>query len=228
MTDHILSGLRDARTVTVNPGFFADNYMYLLPFIVQFGIMPLPLDHGLNAPVSNEDIARVIAGVLRDPAPHLGKTYRPTGPQLLSPQGIADVFATVLRRRVKALNVPVWTAPKALRAIGLDRFQQAQVIHYLAEYRRNAFAIGAPTDVVLRIGGQAPEPFEVIVRRYLATRPNARRTVGAWMGALGDSLRLLVTPGLDLDRLNRSWAPSLRRVSSGNHHSGVNHMESRS
>jgi NAD(P)H dehydrogenase (quinone) len=210
MTDHILAGLRSAGVVTVNPGFFADNYMYLLPFIAQFGVMPLPLGAGLNAPVSNEDIARVIVGVLRDPAPHLGKTYRPTGPRLLSPQDIADAFASALGRRVKAINVPAWTAPKALRTIGLDRFQQAQVIHYLAEYRRNAFGLGAPTNVVSWIGGREPETFDVIIRRYIATRPEARRTFGAWMGALGDSLRLLVTPGLDLDKLNRAWAPATR------------------
>lgn len=94
-------------------------------------------------------------------------------------------------------------------ALGLDAFQQAQVVHYLTEYRRNAFGIGAPTDVVRRVGGREPEAFDTIVRRYLATRPEARHTPGNWVRALGDSLRLLVTPGLDLDKLNRSWAPAI-------------------
>lgn len=209
MTDHLLSGQRQPGLVTVNPGFFADNYMYLLPFIAQFGVMPLPLGSGLNAPVSNEDIARVIVGVLREPAPHLGMTYRPTGPQLLSPQDIADVFGAVLRRKVRAIDVPPWMAPKALRVLGLDPFQQAQVVHYLAEYRRNAFALGAPTDVVRQVSGREPEAFDVVVRRYIVARPEARRSLSAWMGALGTSLRLLVTPGLNLDALNRSWAPSI-------------------
>jgi len=100
-------------------------------------------------------------------------------------------------------------APKALRALGLDPFQQAQVVHYLAEYRRNAFALGAPTDIVRQVSGREPEAFDIVVRRYLATRPDAARSLGAWMGALGASLRLLVTPGLNLDALNRSWAPSI-------------------
>lgn len=95
------------------------------------------------------------------------------------------------------------------RALGLDPFQQAQVVHYLAEYRRNAFGIGAPTDVVRQVGGREPETFDTIVWRYLATRPEARRSLGNWMGAIGSSWRLLVTPGLDLDKLNRSWAPAI-------------------
>jgi uncharacterized protein YbjT (DUF2867 family) len=210
MTDRLLSGLQHPQVVTVNPGFFADNYMYLLPFIAQFGIMPLPLGAGLNAPVSNEDIARVVVGILTDPAPHVGKTYRPTGPRLLSPQEIADAFGIVLRRRVRAIDVPSWMAPKALRALALDPFQQAQVVHYLTEYRRNAFAVGAPTEVVRQIGGSEPEPFETIVRRYLAERTDARRSLGNWVSAVGRSLRLLVTPGLNLEKLNQAWAPPIR------------------
>jgi uncharacterized protein YbjT (DUF2867 family) len=210
LTDHLLAGSRPVDVVTLNPGFFADNYLYLLPFIAQFGLMPLPLGSGLNAPVSNEDIAHVVVGVLRDPAPHLGNTYRPTGPRLLAPQEIADAFGAALGRRVKAVNVPASVAPRALRALGLDPFQQAQVVHYLADYRHNAFAIGAPTDVVCHVGGHEPEPFEMTIRRYVAGRPEARRTFGAWVRAVGVSLRLLVTPGLDLDKLNRSWAPAIR------------------
>ena len=38
---------------------------------------------------STEDIARVIVGALADPTHHLGKTYRPTGPERLSPEDIA-------------------------------------------------------------------------------------------------------------------------------------------
>jgi len=36
-----------------------------------------------NAPPSNEDIARVAVAALMDPARHAGKSYRPTGPELL-------------------------------------------------------------------------------------------------------------------------------------------------
>src|SRR5271163_4927311 len=56
--------------VTVNPGFFADNYMAALEPMAHFGLMGIPLGKGQNAPPSNEDIARVVVGALTNPAPH--------------------------------------------------------------------------------------------------------------------------------------------------------------
>ena len=69
------------------------NEMQVLPFAAQFGLLSLPYGYGLNAPPSNEDMARVAAEILARPEGHAGKTYRPTGPQLLSPQDIAAILA---------------------------------------------------------------------------------------------------------------------------------------
>ena len=77
-----------------------------LPALVHFGMLALPFGNGRNAPVSNEDIGRTAAGVLADPAPHIGKSYRPTGPQLLSPDEVAETLGRVLGRRVKYRSVP--------------------------------------------------------------------------------------------------------------------------
>jgi NAD(P)H dehydrogenase (quinone) len=43
----------DVGVITINPGWFADNYMAALEPISQFGLMALPLGEGLNAPPSN-------------------------------------------------------------------------------------------------------------------------------------------------------------------------------
>ena len=106
-------------TVTVNPGWFADNYMAALEPIAQFGIMAMPLGEGLNAPPSNEDVARVIAGALANPEPHIGKSYRPTGPRLLSPEDIAATYSKVLGRQVRYQNAPLGLFLKVARALGL-------------------------------------------------------------------------------------------------------------
>ncbi|HWG20735.1 MAG TPA: hypothetical protein VG225_09405, partial [Terracidiphilus sp.] len=45
------------------------------------GAFPWIFGNSRNAPPSNEDIARVAAVALMDPARHGGKTYRPTGPK---------------------------------------------------------------------------------------------------------------------------------------------------
>jgi uncharacterized protein YbjT (DUF2867 family) len=66
--------------ITINPGWFADNYMAALEPISQFGLMALPLGGGLNAPPSNADIARVIVAGLINPAPYVGGTSDPPVP----------------------------------------------------------------------------------------------------------------------------------------------------
>ena len=138
LMDSILSWMPDVGVVTINPGWFADNYMAVLEPIAQLGLMPIPLGQGLNPPPSNEDIARVVVGALINPAPHIGKTYRPTGPKLLSPEEIANTFARVLNRPVKYIDISEKMFLKALRVQEFSPFLQAQMRHYAEEYRRNA------------------------------------------------------------------------------------------
>ncbi len=188
----------------VNPGFFADNYMRLMEPIAQLGMLPMPLGQGRNAPPSNEDIARVVVGALADPERHAGKAYRPTGPALLSPMDIAEAFGRVLGRRVRYLDMPEQVFRKALRALGISPFEQSQLRYYMEDYRRDAFAVGGPTEVVELVGGSAPEAFEAVVSRYVGAMPEAKRSIAGGAKALWGFLRILVTPPLDLERLERS------------------------
>jgi uncharacterized protein YbjT (DUF2867 family) len=100
LADKVFAWMPNVDTVFVNPGWFADNYMSSLEMIAQLGMMVMPLGQGLNAPPSNEDIARVVVGALTNPATLIGKVYRPTGARLLSPDEIAATFGQVLRRKV--------------------------------------------------------------------------------------------------------------------------------
>lgn len=201
LLDQLLPLMPNLAVTIVNPGWFADNYMQLLETIAQLGIMPLPLGQGLNAPPSNEDIARVVVGALTNPEAHAGKTYRPTGPLLLSPQEIAATFARVLGRPVRYVDIPDWMMLKALRAVGLPDFQQAQVRYYVQDYRGNAFGVSAPTEAVQEVGGRAPEDFERIVRRYVTQRPEARRNFANWVRAMASFARIPLTPALNFRRI---------------------------
>lgn len=204
LADQALSWMPDVDLVTVNPGWFADNYMAAIEPIAQFGMMPMPLGEGLNAPPSNEDIARVAVTALTNPAGHIGKIYRPTGPVLLSPQDIAATFAKVLGRPVKYSDAPAGMFTKVARALGFPDYAIAQVLCYFEDYKRGAFAVGAPTQAVLEITGQRPETFETIVRRYASESPFARRTAGSMLRAMGGMLRIMLTPSLDTAAYARS------------------------
>ncbi|VBA35902.1 Sarcosine/dimethylglycine N-methyltransferase [Mycobacterium innocens] len=98
LTAELFGLLPDTVRVAVDPGFFADNYLQLVPLAAQLGVLPVPTGSGRNAPPSNEDIARVAVGALLDPHRHDGRAYRPTGPTLLSGADIADAVGEALGR----------------------------------------------------------------------------------------------------------------------------------
>ncbi len=211
LTDKILAWMPSVDVVTVNLGWFADNYFWVLEVIAQLGIMPMPLGQGLNAPPSNEDIARVVVGALINPAAHIGKTYRPTGPKLLSPEEIAATFAKVLGRRVQYRDISEKLFLKALKAQRQPELASSQLRYYVEDYRRNAFGIGAPTNAVLEVGGREPEDFETITRRYISNSPGAVRTVGNRLKAVRFFIKMLLTPSPDVDSYERRQGHVLLR-----------------
>lgn len=191
----------DVGVITINPGWFADNYMAALEPISQFGMMAIPLGNGLNAPPSNADIAKVIVGGLTDPAPYVGKTFRPTGPKLLLPDDIAATFGKVLGRKVRYQNAPISLFLKFGRSIGISDFILTQLYFFLLDYQRGSFGVGAPTNTVQQMGGAEPEDFETIVRSYIAKSAFAKRTLALRTRALLNMARALMTPAPNLDVL---------------------------
>jgi NAD(P)H dehydrogenase (quinone) len=185
--------------IHVNPGLFGFTYFLGLPAVAHFGLLALPFGEGLNAPPSNEDIGRLAAGVLADPAPYIGRCLRPTGPQLISPHDTAAVLSNVLGRRVRYRDVPTKMFIKAARAQGFPTFQTAQVRHYAAELRAGVFA--DVTDHFEEVCGQPPEDFTTMARRYLSEpwRIMPGLTLGSRLGAVRFALRMALTRATDLD-----------------------------
>lgn len=201
LVEELFAGLPGINVVTLNPGFFADNYLRLIDFAAQLGIFPMPTGDSQNAPPSNEDIARLAAAVLLDPARHSGQVYRPTGPDLLSARDMAGIMGKVLGRKVRHIDMPMFMFLKAARALGLSAFELSGIQHYLAEHKFGAFALQAPTDHVLKVTGQPAESFETTVSRY-ALRPEASRSVINMVSTLGSFLRIGMTPSHNLDRFD--------------------------
>jgi NAD(P)H dehydrogenase (quinone) len=204
LIDRLMAWIPNVDHTVINVGWFADNYMPMLGLAAQLGVFPLASGTELSPPISNEDIGRVVAGVLADPAPYVGRTLRPTGPEMLSPQQIADVFATVLGRSVRHIDAEASMLSKSLKASGFDPFTQVQVESYMTDYGKGAFGLGGPTDVVQRVTGAPAEDFTSIVRRYAAADPMARRSVANTLRALVNMVRVLATSPMDVERWQKS------------------------
>ncbi|MDT5200058.1 MAG: hypothetical protein QOH34_1580 [Mycobacterium sp.] len=206
LTDKLFELLPDTAHVAVDPGFFADNYMNLMPQAAQLGVLPMPTGAGRNAPPSNEDIARVAVGALLDPHRHDGRAYRPTGPTLLTGAEIADAMGEALGRRVRHIDIPPRMFMKALRAnekrLGFDVFTQSGLRHYLPETALGTWEVGGPTTHVRDVAGVEPEDFLTIARRYV-NGPDTRRTAGNFIREFWNFVVVGLTPGHRLDKFDR-------------------------
>jgi uncharacterized protein YbjT (DUF2867 family) len=186
----------------VSPGIFAFVYLLGLPAVKHLGLLALPYGDGLNAPPSSEDIGAVAAAVLADPAPHIGKTYRPTGPELLSGHDVAEILTRVVGRKVHHRDVSTNMFVKAALAQGVKPFEMSQLRQYAEDMRRGAFAAGAPTNHVQEVLGRPAEDFETIARRYIGNpgliAPSF--SAGSRLGAIAGLVKMLLTRLPDFDR----------------------------
>ncbi len=191
--------------IHVNPGIFAFLYLLGLPAIVHFGMLVAPVGDGKNAPPSNEDIARVVAGVLANPGPYIGKSYRPTGPELLSPHDIAGILTNVTGRNVKYKDSSMKMFAKAAKALGASEFEIAQIRYYAEEIRHGAYEMGAPTDHVELVTGRKPESFESTARRYLDNPSliHPRFSKGGKLAAFAFMFRMMLSRVPDFDQWER-------------------------
>lgn len=207
MNEQLLRQLPNTTLTVINVGWFAENYFRgVLDTVAQLGIWPMPLGDGdvkKNAPPSNDDIAAAAVAALVDPSTHAGNTYRPTGPELLSPNEMAAIMGKVLGRKVKYLDAPDWMVMKALISQGFPATMVAQLIIYAEEYRRGTFAINAPNNVVRDLTGQEAEDFETITRRVVAKRPEAIQTFGNKLIAFWNFMNVPFTFGTNPEAIER-------------------------
>ena len=207
LNEQLLKQLPNTTLTVITVGWFAENYfMGSLEAVAQLGIWMMPLGDGdvkKNAPPSNEDIAAAAVAALVDPGAHAGNSYRPTGPELLSPNEMAAIISKVLRRKIKYLDVPDWMVMKALISQKFPATMVTQLIIYADEYRRGTFAINAPNNVVRDLTSQEAEDFETITRRAVASRPEAVRTFGSRLKAIWNFLKVPFTFGTNPKAIER-------------------------
>ncbi len=202
LVDRLFSMTPGVAHTIVRPGFFADAYMVTIGLSAHLGILPWIFGNSRNAPPSNEDIARVALAALMDPARHAGKSYRPTGPELLGAEDMAKAVGRAVGRSVKVVPTPTWLFMKAARMIGYPIDVLSGVRYYIDDHKRGAFELGAPTTDVLDVTGRPAEDFETIARRYAAL-PGNQRTFGNWLHACVQFTLTPLSPGFDFDRYDR-------------------------
>ena len=205
LADQLFSSLPGVAHTILNPGMFAHNFLRTMDFAALLGIYPVLSGDGRAAPVSNEDMGRVAARLLVEgPNRHAGKSYRPTGPQLLSGREMAATIAHVVGHRVLPVDMPIWMLGKVARQQGIDPYQISCLSYYLEEMKRGTFSFeGGVTHVVEEVTGRPAESFETTARRY-AQMPFARQSIGNRLRGIINFLMTPLYPGHNFGTLERT------------------------
>ena len=129
--------------------------------IQENGTIALPFGSGRTSPVAVDDVARVVATVLRDPAPHIGHVYELTGPQAVDMTELAAAFSRALDRPVSYVDVPLDRWQAGLAKMGLPSHTEQHVATMARLHRDNRYDRTA--DGVERVAGIPPQSIEAFV-----------------------------------------------------------------
>jgi len=127
----------------------------------------LPFGEGKTSPVAVEDVARVIATLLANPEPHIGKIYHLTGPQSDNMHFYAQEYSKALGRTITFQDIPV----EAWRGGLLERGLPVYLVNHLvtmADLHRAGRYDRMSRDV-LTLTGHGPLSMQEFVRKNAVT-----------------------------------------------------------
>jgi NAD(P)H dehydrogenase (quinone) len=137
--------------VTVRPTMFLESFFPLAgPTVRDRGRIEVPFGHGKTSPVAAADVARVVATVLADPGPHLGRIYELTGPRSQDMHAVAREFSDALGREVKYFDIHPDDWERELKKAGLPEHLIGHLVtmgelHRAGRYDRQADGVDRVT-----------------------------------------------------------------------------------
>jgi uncharacterized protein YbjT (DUF2867 family) len=153
--------------VHIRPTVFLDSQLFTTMAarsIQENATIALPFGTGRTSPVTVDDVARVVATVLRDPAPHIGQVYELTGPRSVDMTELAAAFSRALERPVSYVDVPLDRWQAGLSRMGLSPHVEQHVATMAQLHRDNRYDRTA--DGVERVTGIPPQSIEAFVAAH--------------------------------------------------------------
>jgi uncharacterized protein YbjT (DUF2867 family) len=140
--------------VTIRPTVFLEGFFLPLtsPSVRDRSRIELPFGRGKTSPVATADVARVVAAVLADPGPHLGRIYELTGPRSQDMHGVAQEYSDALNRGITYSDIAPEDWERELKKAGLPEHLTKHLVT-MAELNR-AGRYDRMTDGVERVTGR--------------------------------------------------------------------------
>src|SRR5882672_811467 len=145
---------------------YMQNFLMMARAIAATSSFGTATGDGRIGHVDTRDVAAVAVEIAASPAAHTGKTYWPTGPDVLSAKEVAGVFSRVLGRTIAFDPITVAQQKQAMLDAGLPE--------NVAEDNANAVALMAEGDCdyvtsdVATTLGRPPRTFEQFATDYAA------------------------------------------------------------
>src|SRR5258708_3987926 len=116
--------------VHVRPTVLLEGFFLILTpdSVRESNQIRLPFGEGKTSPVAVKDVARVVAALLANPQPHIGKIYHLTGPQSENMHFFAQEYSKALGRTITFQDIPVEPWRDGL----LERGFPVHLVHHLA------------------------------------------------------------------------------------------------
>jgi len=115
--------------IQVRPTVLLEGFFLILTrhSVRQSNQIRLPFGEGKTSPVAVGDVGRVIAALLGNPQPHIGKIYHLTGPQSENMDFYAKEYSKALGRTITFQDIPSEPWRRAL----LDRGLPVHLVNHL-------------------------------------------------------------------------------------------------
>src|SRR6267143_1579076 len=154
--------------VHVRPTVFLEGFFLIFTSdsVANSNQIRLPFGKGKTSPVAAEDVARVVAALLVNPQPHIGKIYHLTGPQSENMYFYAEEYSKALGRTITFEDIPV----EPWRDELLNRGFPVHLVNHLAAMGNlhRAGRFDRMSDDVLTLTGQRPLSVQEFVRKNAA------------------------------------------------------------
>jgi uncharacterized protein YbjT (DUF2867 family) len=155
--------------VHVRPTVFLEGFFLIFTSdtVRESNQIRLPFGDGKTSPVGAEDVARVVATLLANPQPHIGKIYQLTGPQSENMHFYAQEYSKALGRTITYQDIPVEPWRDAL----LQRGFPVHLVNHLvtmADLHR-AGRYDRISNDVFTLTAQRPLSLQEFVRKNAAT-----------------------------------------------------------
>jgi len=148
----------------IRPNFFMQNFLANAGTIKSIGKFFMPCGQGKTGMSDARDVGEVVAAVMSGTG-HENQSYDITGPQVLTFTQAAEIFSTVLGRKVEYVDMPPAEYRAILNKVLVGEWHINAVFELISEIAHGG--LDTTTDTAKRILGREPTSLAQFITQHI-------------------------------------------------------------